>query len=174
MRTHGEHLHRMLSMFPWGLTGQEEALEAVFDKLARIAPETMTQQQCARRWPRVLAAMIVESGGYFTPESAANAVIRYKSGDSFGCEYYCMLAGFERSGWPHNHKEYRAKLRTAQRRQMIAATQCVCFRYEHRFGRHAHSGSRSVGNPGTRELALELVKRLAETGSSRVLMASWF
>jgi hypothetical protein len=45
-----------------------------------------------RRWPRLVAHLICESLGYFTPRGAANAIIAYREGVPFACEWYCYLA----------------------------------------------------------------------------------
>jgi len=37
--------------------------------------------------------MICESLGYFTPNAAANAILRYKRGEPFYCEWYTHIAG---------------------------------------------------------------------------------
>lgn len=52
----------------------------------------MTQQQVIKRWPRLVAHMICESLGYFTPLSAANAILFYKSNAPFFCKMYCDLS----------------------------------------------------------------------------------
>jgi hypothetical protein len=48
----------------------------------------MTKEQAIRRWPRLVAHMICESLGYFSPQVAANALAHYKSGEHFPCEWY--------------------------------------------------------------------------------------
>lgn len=162
-------------MISAGVLTTQQSTEYAMRLLNRIAPETMTQQEVARRWPRVLASLIVESGGYFTPGSAANALLSYRLGRPFGCEYYCMLAGFERDGWPFDHAVYDRKLREAGRTQLRRATSCDvhCVRTGHCQGRHKASGSRSIGRPGSRELALRLVQEYA-SGTRDAMLASWF
>lgn len=76
------------------------------DQLSRLSPDIMTQEMVAKRWPRILTALIVRSLGYFTAQSAANALLCFKLGRPFGCEWYCASAGFERNGWPSDKAEY--------------------------------------------------------------------
>lgn len=52
----------------------------------------LTQEQVLNRWPRLIAHIICESLGYFTPKAAANAVIAYKEGNPFYCEWYTDIA----------------------------------------------------------------------------------
>jgi len=54
----------------------------------------LTQECVLRRYPRLVAHMICESLGYFTPRAAANALIAYKLGRPFYCEMYCHAAQF--------------------------------------------------------------------------------
>lgn len=48
-----------------------------------------------RRYPRLVAHMICESAGYFTPAMAANALAAYDSDRPFPCEWYTHCA----RGW---------------------------------------------------------------------------
>ena len=48
----------------------------------------MTKEQAICRWPRLVAHMICESLGYFTPQVAANALAHYKVNERFPCEWY--------------------------------------------------------------------------------------
>lgn len=61
--------------------------------------KTMTQEEVLRRWPRLVAHMICESLGYFTPKSAANAIIRYKQDEPFYCEWYSSIANARGAGF---------------------------------------------------------------------------
>lgn len=54
--------------------------------------ETMTQEEVLRRWPRLVAHMICESLGYFTPKKAALAIICYKRNEPYFCEWYSAMA----------------------------------------------------------------------------------
>lgn len=120
-RSPAEHLDRMIRM---GVITTPQACDAAHEMLLRIAPEVMTQEDVAKRWPRIVAALIAESLGYFTPRSAANAVLSHKLKKGFGCEYYCASAGFERDGWPRDPKEYDFKLRVIGLEKLRAATGC--------------------------------------------------
>ena len=46
-----------------------------------------------KKYRHILAAMIDESIGYFTPEAALNAIIAYKKKAPFSCEWYLDMAG---------------------------------------------------------------------------------
>lgn len=47
-----------------------------------------SQQDVLQRLPCLTAHLIAESLGYFTPESAANAIAYYMKGQGFFCEWY--------------------------------------------------------------------------------------
>ena len=49
---------------------------------------SLQQDEVIRRWPHVVAALIAQSNGYFTPRSAANAIISFKLNLPFFCEWY--------------------------------------------------------------------------------------
>jgi hypothetical protein len=122
--THGDHLKRMIQ---YGIDTGEKVDAALFI-LGRIAPETMSQEQVAQRWPRILALMITESLGYFTPRSAANALLAHKLKRTFGCEYYCFAAGFESDGWPKEKAEYDRKLRETNENKIRYSVWCRRYR----------------------------------------------
>lgn len=46
-----------------------------------------------KKYRHILAAMIDESIGYFTPAAALNAIIVYKKKAPFSCEWYLDMAG---------------------------------------------------------------------------------
>ena len=46
-----------------------------------------------KKYRHILAAMIDESVGYFTPAAALNAIIAYKKKAPFSCEWYLDMAG---------------------------------------------------------------------------------
>jgi len=52
----------------------------------------MTGREALQRWPRIVAHMICESLGYFTPKSASNALASYKNGEDYGCEWYSSMS----------------------------------------------------------------------------------
>lgn len=47
-----------------------------------------TQADVLQRLPCLVAHLIAESLGYFTPQSAANAIAYYTRGEAFCCEWY--------------------------------------------------------------------------------------
>ena len=47
-----------------------------------------TQSGVLQRLPCLVAHLIAESLGYFTPEAAANAIAYYTRGEAFFCEWY--------------------------------------------------------------------------------------
>jgi len=94
----------------------------------------MTRDEVKARWPRLVAHMIAESLGYFTPNSAANALLCYCLRKPFWCEWYHWRAERRKGGeWPtddevlaegvlvlqaaiqqrHHHKGYMAHYPTA-------------------------------------------------------------
>jgi len=47
-----------------------------------------SQQDVLQRPPGLVAHLIAESLGYFTPQAAANAIAHYTKGEAFFCEWY--------------------------------------------------------------------------------------
>lgn len=47
----------------------------------------ITAEQVIRRWPRLVAHLICQSLGYFTPTGAASCIADYKNGREDCCEY---------------------------------------------------------------------------------------
>jgi hypothetical protein len=71
----------------------------------------LTQEYVLNRWPRLVAHLICESLGYFTPLAAANAIIAYKNENPFYCEWYCHMANIVLSpNVPYSDSKYIAKL----------------------------------------------------------------
>src|SRR5215471_14729518 len=91
------------------------------DLLGRVAPVTMTSEDVARRWPRVVAAIVVHSDGNFDTNRAALALRAYKCDEMYSCEWYCALAGWERDGFPTEQGSWEAQLRTVNRRFVRSA-----------------------------------------------------
>ena len=58
-------------------------------------PRPDTIKEVLDRYPCLVGHMICESLGYFTPESAANALLFYIRGEPFSCEWYTHMA----RGW---------------------------------------------------------------------------
>lgn len=57
----------------------------------RISPQN--QQEVLQRYPILVSHMICCSLGYFTPSSAANALLCYIQGEPMFCEWYSHMAG---------------------------------------------------------------------------------
>lgn len=57
----------------------------------RISPQN--QQEVLKRYPILVSHMICCSLGYFTPQSAANALLSYVQGEPNFCEWYSHMAG---------------------------------------------------------------------------------
>jgi hypothetical protein len=53
-----------------------------------MKPKIRNQSDVLQRLPCLVAHLIAESLGYFTPEGAANAVAHYTEGEAFFCEWY--------------------------------------------------------------------------------------
>ncbi len=53
-----------------------------------------TQKLVMKRYPRITSHLIAHSLGYFSPRSAANAVLSYINGRGFWCEWYMHMASF--------------------------------------------------------------------------------
>ncbi len=67
-------------------------LEAVFTR--HTERPSLSQDEALKRYPRLICHLICESLGYFTPRSAANAIILHRAGKPFFCEWYSHLAQF--------------------------------------------------------------------------------
>ncbi len=97
-----------------------------------------TQQVVMKRYPRITSHLIAHSYGYFSPRSAANAVLSYLNDRAFWCEWYMHMASFRKGEdrdsiikdvgrdtlkaaieYRHNHKGFMASYRQA--RAIIAA-----------------------------------------------------
>jgi hypothetical protein len=60
--------------------------------LQTIRAKPKSVEEVIVRYPRLTAHLIAESLGYFTPRSAANAILRHIQGHSFCCEWYVHCA----------------------------------------------------------------------------------
>jgi len=58
----------------------------------KFEPPT-NQKEALNRYPILVSHMICQSLGYFTPKSAANALLAYIQGEPFFCEWYSHQAG---------------------------------------------------------------------------------
>lgn len=114
----------------------------------------MTQYDVLRRWPRLVAHMICESLGYFTPKAAANAILSYKLGQPFYCEWYFDTA-LKRGA--KTEEELEREILKIGKEVIIQA-----FR-----NRHLHEGPMS-----DYKLALRIVEKSLK--GIDPLLASWF
>jgi hypothetical protein len=75
-------------------------LQNIFEQYGKEGWEFLRQEKMQEfilnRWPRIVSHLICESLGYFTPKSAVNAIIAYKTNTPFYCEWYCHMAGFRK------------------------------------------------------------------------------
>jgi len=55
-----------------------------------------TQKVVMKRYPRITSHLIAHSLGYFSPRSAANAVLSYINGRAFWCEWYMHMGSFRK------------------------------------------------------------------------------
>jgi hypothetical protein len=53
-----------------------------------ITRKVRSQSDVLQRLPCLVAHLICESLGYFTPQSAANAIAHHTKGEAFFCEWY--------------------------------------------------------------------------------------
>lgn len=53
--------------------------------------ERMHWKKVLAKYPRLIACMIDESLGYFTPHAAVNAIVSHKTGGCWGCEWYAHI-----------------------------------------------------------------------------------
>ena len=51
-----------------------------------------SQKKELRKYRHIIAALIAQSEGYFTPLYALEAIKAYKKKESFGCEWYYHIA----------------------------------------------------------------------------------
>lgn len=53
----------------------------------------MTTKEVLTKYPRIVSHLICESLGYFTPNSAAQALVAAKENRPYFCEWYSWIAG---------------------------------------------------------------------------------
>lgn len=113
----------------------------------RLPVAGLNTEDAIQRWPRVVSHLIAESLGYFTLESAANALLHFKLGQEYWCEWFMHMAGIGRKPML----------------QVAAETirRAICQRQHHR------------GYMCSYELVLKIVRRRIATGRGPVF-ASWF
>ena len=113
--------------------------------LMRSKPRT--QEDVLQRYPRLTAHLICSSLGYFTPRSAANAILQYTKNEPCYCEWYY--------DWSIKGK---LDLREVGRKSLEIA-------FMHR---HYHKGPMAEY-----QQAIALVEN-ARSGGKDPLFASWF
>jgi hypothetical protein len=105
------------------------------------------------RYPRLVAHLICESLGYFTPAAAALALVRHRLGEPHFCEWYNRLSSLPaRAGSSGAEVSYAERLRLINREVIAAA-----FRR-----RHDHGGA-----TGDYRRAREIVARRTGRSSPR-------
>lgn len=115
-----------------------------------LALRRCTNEEIIHRWPRIVAHLICESLGYFTPTSAAGAVSHVKANRAYWCEWYCHMA----QGYDDD------KILKVGKQTLLQAIK----------GRHRHSGYMAEYR-----VALGLVMAEKErSGSTSGMLASWF
>ena len=120
-----------------------------------IAPPE-TQQEVLKRWPSLAAHCICESLGYWTPDGAALALLQYKRGEPYHCEWY----------WAMNRYEQGRPLGEEFDRDLLDVNRQVIQKAISR--RHDHKGYMAEY-----KRALTIVKRQTDSGE-RPMLASWF
>lgn len=119
--------------------------------VATVPRSEWTSDYLLQKYPRVIAHMICESLGYFTPRSAASALAAYGQKRAYFCEWYSHCASF---------------MQVPAREGVMEVNASVV---QHAFRNRArHSGYMS-----SYAEALRLVRRAAQKEGEPVL-ASWF
>jgi hypothetical protein len=67
-------------------------------RLGVLEARPVTRDEALVRWPRLVAHMICESLGYFTPMCAANAVAFDRQGEPYSCEWYAHMCQWRQVG----------------------------------------------------------------------------
>lgn len=115
----------------------------------------MTRDEALKKYPLLVAHMMCESLGYFSPLSAANALAAYANNETFACEWYshmCMCRGKDL----FDNKELLKVGREVVELALI--------------NRHRHKGYMSDF-----DYAKKLVrKELEDQGSTSGMLAGWF
>lgn len=118
------------------------------------------QLEVISRYPRMVAMLIAHSLGYFTPGAAANAIVRYKEGKPFFCEWYSHMAmcraGNDQSKLFDDSLVLKVGKDTLNR----------AFK-----SRKSHRGDNCMGSYAR---AAALVKDVLKNGEDHTVFASWF
>lgn len=113
----------------------------------RIPTASLSIEEALRRWPRLIAHLIAESLGYFSPEGAANTLLLFKRDQDNYCEWFLHIASV-------GHKPIR---------QVAAETVKRAIR-----GRAFHRGYIA-----SYQFALKIIRQHNATGMGPVF-GSWF
>jgi hypothetical protein len=92
----------------------EDAARARIAELDQLQVEARVQVQPAgkpqtwgevmQRYPCLVGHMICVSLGYFTPQSAAGALLAYIEGRPYSCEWFTHMGGMYKGEWPSDEK----------------------------------------------------------------------
>ena len=117
--------------------------------------QKMSRDLALQRYPRLVAHMICESLGYFSPLVAANALAHHINGTSFPCEWYSSMCECRGRGFFHDQTLVEIG------RGVVARS------FEHR---HHHKGPMAEYQQA---LALVTAER-ESSGATSGMLASWF
>jgi hypothetical protein len=114
---------------------------------------------CLKKFPALVAHLICESLGYFTPMSAANALSFYKAREPFCCEWFSHMAQFDPYNRTKNLFDHPSVMRVQKRAISLAFK-----------NRHHHHGYMSEYKQAKSIVAAEL----KDKGCTSSMLASWF
>jgi hypothetical protein len=118
-------------------------------------PYEMSQRETLLRYPRVIAHLICESLGYFSPMSAANAVVMHKLGNPFACEWYSHMCHCRTKQYFNDEELVKIGKEVLGR--------AIRYRKNH------------AGYMAEYDLAISLVRReVNKKGATSGMLASWF
>lgn len=116
------------------------------------------QQDVLQRLPCLVAHLIAESLGYFTPQAAANAIAHFTQGEAFFCEWYYDWSSKRFANGNTKCADLRA---TVLEVGELALQNAIKRRHRHR------------GPMAEFKRALALVRQVRQGGQAP-LFASWF
>jgi hypothetical protein len=117
--------------------------------------QKMTRDVALQRYPRLIAHMICESLGYFSPLVAANALAHHINGTSFPCEWYSHICHRQGKGLFHDEALVEIGREVVQNSFQR---------------RHRHKGPMAEYQQA---LALVMAER-ESAGATSGMLASWF
>ena len=119
-----------------------------------------TRDVCLKKFPALVAHLICESLGYFTPMSAANALSFHKARKPFCCEWFSHMAQFVYGREQRELMFNDAAVMEVQKRAIRLAFK----------NRHHHHGYMSEYKQAKSIVAAEL----KDKGCTSSMLASWF